>query len=50
MRVVTPISPEWPPVHPVTDAQRAKEYLLKAAAAGVVAAKDRMAALEQNAH
>jgi TPR repeat protein len=32
------------------DSQRAKDYLLKAAAAGVVAAKDRMAALDQNAH
>jgi TPR repeat protein len=32
------------------DAQRAKDYLVKAAAAGVVAAKDRMAALDQNAH
>jgi len=32
------------------DSQRAKDYLVKAAAAGVVAARDRMAALEQNAH
>jgi hypothetical protein len=32
------------------DAQRARDYLQKAAAAGVVAAKDRMAALDQNAH
>ena len=31
------------------DAQRAKEYLVKAAAAGVVAAKDRMAALDTDA-
>jgi hypothetical protein len=31
------------------DAQRAKDYLVKAAAAGVVAAKDRMAALDKNA-
>jgi TPR repeat protein len=31
------------------DAQRAKDYLEKAAAAGVVAAKDRMAALDQAA-
>jgi TPR repeat protein len=32
------------------DAQRAKDYLVKAAAAGVVSAKDRMAALDQAAH
>jgi hypothetical protein len=31
------------------DAQRAKDYLIKAAAAGVVAAKDRMAAIDSNA-
>ena len=30
------------------DAQRAKDYLIKAAAAGVAAAKDRMAALDSN--
>ena len=30
------------------DPQRAKDYLGKAAAAGVVAAKDRMAALDQS--
>jgi TPR repeat protein len=28
------------------DAQRAKDYLIKAAAAGVAAAKDRMAAID----
>ena len=32
------------------DMQRAKDYLSKAAAAGIVVAKDRMAALEQNVH
>jgi hypothetical protein len=32
------------------DAQRAKDYLVKAAAAGVLSAKDRMAALDQAGH